>query len=101
MEAAVRQEPFRRIPLQRAQELGELPSAVPTCEIGNRTAAKSGRLIEGMGFVNVQCCMVCVVETQCGGCDAAVPSGVRSEEEDTWSRARGDPEKHGIGKLSI
>lgn len=101
MEAAIRQEPFRRIPLRRARELGELPSAFPTCKIGDRTATESKRLIKRMGFVDIQCCIVCVEKRQCGGGGTAVKNGARSEEEDTRSRARGDPDKYGNGRLSI
>ena len=67
MEAAIRQEPFRRISLRRVREMDDLPSAFLTCQIGDATAAESGRFIERMGFSNVQCCMVWVEKRQCGG----------------------------------
>ena len=83
MEAAIPQEPFRHIPLRRVQELDEFPGAFPKCQIGDPTAAESGRLIEEMGFSNVQCCMVCVEKRQCGEGGTAVKNGNGSEEEST------------------
>ena len=72
---------FNVTPLRRAQELVELPSAFPTCKIGDRTAAESERLIKRMGFVDVQCCMVCMEERQCGRGGTAIE---RRSAGDSW-----------------
>ncbi|KAL9577919.1 MAG: hypothetical protein Q9203_007282, partial [Teloschistes exilis] len=59
----------------------------PTCQIGDRTATESGRPVKRMGFVNVQCCVVCMEKRRCGGGGTTVEKGARREEEDTRSRA--------------
>ena len=53
VKAAVRQEPFSRIPLRGAREPDEVPSAFPTCQIGDHTAAGSGKLVERIDFLAV------------------------------------------------
>lgn len=57
MEAIIRQESFRGISLRKVRELDELASEFPTCKVDDHVAAEKGGLAEGMGFVNVQCCM--------------------------------------------
>jgi hypothetical protein len=101
VEAVLHQEPFRRIPDRRARELDILPSTFSPCEIGNHTTIKGGGFIERMGFTAISCGMVRVEEREYNWGYRPVRNGDESEEENIWSRARGDFEQYGHSRSSI
>ena len=60
-----------------------MPSAFPTCKIDDHVAAENGGLAKGMGYIDVQCCMVCVDKRKCDGGGTAIQNVDGSEKENT------------------